>query len=156
VNPKPTAKAHHKNRRKTEEVIAVWALCEQISPDFTCRLYENSAACFYRSGNITGRHHIMIRSAATLPTLFVTSLTVNKAERRCDDFIDLSLNSINFGIVCTGHSSDGVVEFKLVMRPRVVVSFVCEAEASRFSPRRAFSSRPLRLDCASDLGRQPI
>jgi hypothetical protein len=68
----------------------------------------------------------MIRGAATLPTLFVTSVTVNKAERRSDDFIDLSLNSINFGVVCTGQSSDAVVEFKSVVRRSVPVSFVCE------------------------------
>jgi hypothetical protein len=62
----------------------------------------------------------MIRGHAVLPTLFVTSVTINKSEHRSDGLIDPSLNSIDFGVACTGQSTDALLKRNLPL------SFQCE------------------------------
>jgi hypothetical protein len=122
---KAHGKAHTHENKKTGEPVGN-APREIISSDFTYRLYEKSFACFYRSGTITGRHHLMLKGAAVLPTLFVTSVVINKVERRCDEFIDLSLSKINFGVVCTGQTMDAVVELKSVVKKNLPLEYECE------------------------------
>jgi hypothetical protein len=123
---KPHAKAHSKDTKKSDIDPPGASTREMISSEFTYRLYDRSVACFYRSGSNTGRHHVTLKGASVLPTIFVTCVTINKIERRCDEFIDLSLNKINFGVVCTGQMMDAVVELKSVMKRNLPLEYECE------------------------------
>lgn len=132
------AKQHGKSKDKKkanveEEVIEEPK--EIISSDFTYKLYDHNVACFYRyksnstttNSSSSGRHHLLFKAASVLPTLFVTSVSViNGKSRRSDDYIDLSLNNIDFGTVATGQHLDCVVEIRSVTKKTMQLEFVSE------------------------------
>ena len=115
-----------KDKKKPEEEAPVETPTELIASDFTYRLYEKSLSCFYKSGNTTGRHHILLRAAAVLPTLYVQSVVINEVERKSDNFIDLALNKIDFGVVCTGQHMDAVVTIRSMVKRTLTLEYVCE------------------------------
>ncbi|OHT10660.1 hypothetical protein TRFO_04162 [Tritrichomonas foetus] len=118
---------HHKDKKKSETEEPGEDPKEIISPDFTYRLYEKSIACFWKSGSNNGRHHISMKAAAILPTLFITKVAIGSQHvRKSEDYIDLSLNKINFGIVATGQFLDAIIEIKSVIKKTLALDYVCE------------------------------
>lgn len=97
-----------------------------IDPNFTYRLYDENLVCFWKSGQISGRHHITLRGASVLPTIFVTSVTVHKNVRKSEEFIDLSLRQIDFGVVAIGQSVDALVEIRSMSKHKLTISYFCE------------------------------
>lgn len=134
---KTHTKAKDKKKAHTEEDVTEDPK-EIISSDFTYKLYEHDIACFYRYKNqqgttsgatssSTGRHHMLLKTSSVLPTLFVTAVTiVGGKSKRSDDYIDLSLNNINFGIVATGQHLDCIVEIRSVTKKTVQLDFISE------------------------------
>ena len=115
-----------KDKKKPEEETPVAQPTELISSDFTYRIYEKSLSCFYKSGNTTGRHHLFVKAAAVLPTLYVQSVEINGTERKSDNFIDLALNKVDFGLVCTGQHMDAVITIRSMVKRTLTLEYICE------------------------------
>lgn len=94
-----------------------------INPDFTYKIYSQNISCFYRGQNLNGRHHLQLEAASILPILFVTSVVINKKERKNLEFIDLNLRKINYGSVALGQSSDALVTLRNMSRHNYTLIF---------------------------------
>ena len=123
--PHPKPKAKDKKKPKEEDEVKEKTLI--INPEFTFERRDENVCCFWRvNGGASGRHHISISASSVLPTLFVTSVTIVDKSRESGDFIDLSLNDINFGRVATGQAIDAVVTIKSVLKRTMELEFICE------------------------------
>ena len=136
-------KTHHKDKKKVESEEPEEGPKQIISPDFTYRIYEKSIACFWRSGNNNGRHHVFLKAAAVLPTLFVTKVTIGSIVKKSEDFIDLALNKVNYGVVATGQYLDCSIEIKNVIKKTLAIDYICERGSFEvLTP--SFEIRPLQ------------
>lgn len=94
---------------KSEEKESTTIKTEIVDPDFTYKIHNISFACFWKSGNSSGRHHINVKAAAILPQLFVTGIHIGSYERTSDNSIDLLLRKIDYGTVALGQSRDASI-----------------------------------------------
>ena len=129
---KKHSKEHSKKSRRHKEHNILEDIEENslIDPEFTYKLYEENVACFWKTKQTSGRHHFQMKASSILPTLFVTSVTVNKNTKKNDEFIDLSLRNIDFGIVALGQSIDATVEIRSMSRHPLTLSY--EGETGSF------------------------
>lgn len=124
---KPHPKPKTKDKKKAKEEDEVKEKTMIINPEFTFERRDENVCCFWRvQGGSSGRHHISISASAVLPTLFVTAVTILDKVRENTEFIDLSLNDINFGRVATGQAIDAVVTIKSVLKRAMDLEFLCE------------------------------
>lgn len=127
---KHSSSSKHRKSKKVEESAALENEGNGsmlISPDFTYKIFNQNIALFWRTKSSSGRHHIQIKGSSVLPTLFVTAVTINKAEKRSEEFIDLSLRRIDFGTVALGQSMDAMVEIRSMSRHAMPVNYSCES-----------------------------
>ena len=97
-----------------------------IAPDFTYKVYDNNIACFWRCGGATGRHHISIKAASVLPTIFVSSTKIGKTEKKEETMIDLSFKNVKFGVVALGQYMDATITIKNMSKKVLPLAYECD------------------------------
>ncbi|EAY01921.1 hypothetical protein TVAG_068880 [Trichomonas vaginalis G3] len=125
-----SSSSKHRKSKKSEDSVIMESEGEKnliISTDFTYKLFSQNIALFWRTKTTNGRHHIQIKGSSVLPTLFVTAVTINKQEKRTDEFIDLALRRIDFGTVALGQSMDAIVEVRSISRHPLTLNYECES-----------------------------
>jgi len=101
-----------------------------VRSDFVFKIHEHNVACFWKSGSLSGRHHIMINATSVLPTLFVSSITIDGQKKGSDDYIDLALRKVDYDIVAIGQYRDALISVKNATKKNV--SIVSEYDVGSF------------------------
>lgn len=115
-----------KKKETAEQPPEVKPPAALIAPDFTFKIYDNNIACFWRCGNSSGRHHMAIRAASTLPQIFVSSVKIGNKPPHAEKLIDLGLKSINFGTVALGQHLDAEIVLTNASKKPAPVKYECD------------------------------
>ena len=123
-------KKKHKDKKgdkeKQLEKVESKKSTSAISPDFTYKVYDNNIACFWRSGQSSGRHHIAIKASSILPQLFVSKVQIGNREKKEENLIDLALKNIKFGTVALGQYMDANITIRNMSKKPVPVQYDCD------------------------------
>lgn len=97
-----------------------------IAPDFTFKIYDNNIACFWKSGNSSGRHHIALRAASVLPQIFVSALKIGNRPTHTEKLIDLGMKNVNYGTVALGQYLDAEITLTNASKKPAPVKYECD------------------------------
>ena len=83
-----------------------------INNDFIYKIYDYNISCFWKNQSNIGRNHLLIKAASILPTLFITKVVIQNNSRGSEEYIDLALKKIDFGVVALGQYKDALITIK--------------------------------------------